>query len=171
MITYASFCSIFLFTQNPERHLPRPARTGMALQSRLCSDDLERHLVTNNVSFPLPKRRCMSLVLFSKATNQPTVTEALLCDLRPEGKTRNYLNTKPSKRRLKYPPMCAKQIPFRAAAPSSVGRKTSKGRTGSLRCATRHFATELSLVPSLRQESCYQKYSHRKRRGFGLRRR
>lgn len=49
-----------------------------------------------------------------------------------EGQSRKYVNTKPTKRRLNYLPVCAKQIPFRAAAPSSVGQKTSKGRTGSL---------------------------------------
>jgi hypothetical protein len=68
---------------------------------------------------------------------------SLTCDLRPEGKTRQYLNTKPSKRRLNYPPMCTKQIPFRSAASSSVSQE-DKGRTGSLRCAT--DASQRNLV-------------------------
>jgi len=57
-----------------------------------------------------------------------------------------------------------------APARSSVGQKTSKGRTGSLRCATQHFALTLNLVSSLRQDSYCQKYSRRKRWGFALRR-
>jgi hypothetical protein len=56
----------------------------MAPQARIYSDDSERHLVTNNVSHLLPKSSGMSLALFSKATNQPMVTEPLLaiCDRR-----------------------------------------------------------------------------------------
>jgi hypothetical protein len=50
MITYASFCSISLFKQTPKHNRPLTgARTEMATQARLYSDDSERHLVTNNV--------------------------------------------------------------------------------------------------------------------------
>jgi hypothetical protein len=85
MITYAGFCSISLFKQSPGQDLPpTSARTGMAPQVRLYSDDSESHLVTNNVSHLLPKSGGVSLVLFIKATNQPKVTEALIaiCDRR-----------------------------------------------------------------------------------------
>jgi hypothetical protein len=85
MITYASFCSFYLFKQNLKQDLPvTSARTEMAPQARLYSDDSESHLVTNNVSHLLPKSGGMSLVWFSKATNQPKVTEPLLaiCDRR-----------------------------------------------------------------------------------------
>jgi hypothetical protein len=90
MITYASFCSIYLFKQNLKQDLPLTGpRIETAPQARLYSDDSESHLVTNNVSHRLPKSGGMSLVLFSKATKQPKVTEALLAIRERRGRAGN----------------------------------------------------------------------------------
>jgi hypothetical protein len=52
------------------------------------SDDLDRHLVTDNLPYVLTKKAGMSLVSFIRATNQHEPAEVLHCDLQREGKTR-----------------------------------------------------------------------------------
>lgn len=55
---------------------------------------------------------------------------------------------------------------------SLIKRQSGRQRPhGLIEVRYRRFATEPSLVSSLRQDSCCQKYPRQKRQGFGLRRR